>query len=339
MAGRIVADGSWKEIDPLTLLTPRRRPEGLSAVLLPFTSQGEVDWAGFERLLERTVNAGLAPAVNMDTGYANLIDDATRREALERTQQAVGSGRFVAGAFVTDTEGAPFNAAGYTSQIEAVVSRGGVPVIFQSHGLTAGSDAEVLDRYGWLGEQCHEFIAFELGPVFAPFGKIYSLDLYRQLMGVAACTGAKHSSLRREPEWARLQLRNAHRPDFHVYTGNDLAIDMVIYGSDYLLGLSALAPDAFARRDALWAAGDSRWNGLNDLLQHLGFLAFGDPVPAYKHSVATFLKARGWIDSAEPHPRAPRRDDANREVIAKAVHSLDALMEETADCTPAEDVP
>ncbi len=36
------------------------------------------------------------------------------------------------------------------------------------------------------------------------------------------------------------------RPDFKVLTGNDLAIDMVIYGSDYLLGLSTFAPDAFS---------------------------------------------------------------------------------------------
>ena len=31
-----------------------------------------------------------------------------------------------------------------------------------------------------------------------------------------------------------------------VLTGNDLAIDMVMYGSDYLLGLSTFAPEAFA---------------------------------------------------------------------------------------------
>ena len=36
------------------------------------------------------------------------------------------------------------------------------------------------------------------------------------------------------------------RPDFLVFTGNDLAIDMVMYGSDYLLGLSTFAPDLFA---------------------------------------------------------------------------------------------
>ena len=38
--------------------------------------------------------------------------------------------------------------------------------------------------------------------------------------------------------------------EFRVYAGNDLAIDMVAYGSDYLLGLSTLAPNAFAERVA-----------------------------------------------------------------------------------------
>ena len=87
--------------------------------------------------------------------------------------------------------------------------------------------------------------------MFAPFGKIYSLDVYRGLLGVKKCLGAKHSSLRRELEWQRLALRDAVRPDFRVYTGNDLAIDMVMYGSDYLLGLSTFAPDLFAKRDRL----------------------------------------------------------------------------------------
>ena len=49
-----------------------------------------------------------------------------------------------------------------------------------------------------------------------------------------------------------------------VLTGNDLAIDMVVYGSDYLLGLAAFAPDLFAARDRLWAAGDPGFWELND---------------------------------------------------------------------------
>ena len=85
--------------------------------------------------------------------------------------------------------------------------------------------------------------------MFAPFGKIYSLDAYRGLLGVKQCLGAKHSSLSRDLEWQRLGSATRCGPDFKVYTGNDLAIDMVMYGSDYLLGLSTFAPDLFASRD------------------------------------------------------------------------------------------
>ena len=94
--------------------------------------------------------------------------------------------------------------------------------------------------------------------MFAPFGKIYDLDTYRGLLDMPQCIGAKHSSLSRELEWQRFNCATQLRPDFKVFTGNDLAIDMVMYGSDYLLGLSTFAPDLFARRDALWASRRSR---------------------------------------------------------------------------------
>src|SRR5207237_10052939 len=111
--------------------------------------------------------------------------------------------------------------------------RGGTPVIFQSYGLTSQADAELIAAYEQIGRHCDGFIGFELGTMFAPFGKIYSLDVYRGLLGVKACVGAKHSSLSRELEWQRVRLRDEVRPEFMVLTGNDLAIDMVMYGSDY----------------------------------------------------------------------------------------------------------
>ena len=120
--------------------------------------------------------------------------------------------------------------------------------------------------------ECESFLFFELGKVFAPFGRIYSLPVYERLMQIPNAVGAKHSSLQRMPEWERLELRNRVRPDFKVFTGNDLAIDMVMYGSDYLLGLSTFAPDAFARRDAMWESGDPRFYELNDVLAVLGLL-------------------------------------------------------------------
>ena len=161
--------------------------------------------------------------------------------------------------------------------------------------------------------------------MFVPYGRIYDLDAYRALLDVPQCVGAKHSSLSRQLEWDRIALRDARRPDFRVLTGNDLAIDMVMYGSDYLLGLSAFAPEAFAKRDALWAQDDPAFHTWNDLLQYLGFFAFRDPVPAYKHDAAIFLHLRGCIASPAAHPDAPTRPDGDREVLAEIAARLDAL--------------
>jgi dihydrodipicolinate synthase/N-acetylneuraminate lyase len=301
--------------DPNILLRPLRPITGISAILLPFLDGGAVDWAGFDAHVVRTLEAGLAPAVNMDTGYVNLIDDATRREVLARTQAIAAGREFVAGAFVADQPGAAWNRSAYASQIEQIQQAGGTPVIFQSFGLTSQPPDDIVAAYASLGALCDRFIAFELGTMFAPFGKIYDLDTYAGLLDVRQCIGAKHSSLSRVLEWERLQLRNARRPDFKVFTGNDLAIDMVMYGSDYLLGLSTFAPDLFARRDAMWASGDPGFYELNDMLQYLGFFAFRRPVPAYKHSAAQFLKLRGWIVSDAPHPRADSRPQSDVAIL------------------------
>lgn len=54
-------------------------------------------------------------------------------------------------------------------------------------------------------------------------------------------------------------------------------------------------PESFARRDAWWAAGDPRFDELDDALQALGDFAFRTPVPAYKHSMALALHLRGLV--------------------------------------------
>ena len=89
-----------------------------------------------------------------------------------------------------------------------------------------------------------------------------------------------------------------------VLTGNDLAIDMVMWGSDYLLGLSTFAPAEFAQRDRLWLAGDPAFYELNDLLQYLGQFTFRPPVPGYRHDAALLFQLRGWASS----DRRRRRD-------------------------------
>lgn len=308
-------------------IVPGRKPLGMSAVLLPFKPDGSIDWQGFEAHVARTVEAGLVPAVNMDTGYAPLLDDATRIEALRRTRDTCNGARYVAGAGVFDTPEDTFNPGAYQTAIDEVQQQAGEPVVFQSFGLTKLDDMLLIPAYAQLTKDADSFIAFELGQMFAPFGKIYSLKAYEQLMKLPNCIGAKHSSLSRQLEWDRLALRNEVRPDFHVFTGNDLAIDMIMYGSDYLLGLSTFAPDLFAKRDALWEQGDSSFYEVNDLLQYLGFFAFRNPVPAYKHNAAMFMKLRGWIGCDDTHPDSAKRPESDREVLAELLPRIEALLD------------
>jgi hypothetical protein len=295
---------------------------GMSAVLLPFTTEGEIDWSATEAHIERTAAAGLIPAVNMDTGYVQQLADADKRRVLTLAAEVTG-GEFVAGAFVADEPGAEFDPGRYLAAANDVATRGGTPVVFPSHGLNS------LDDDGWvaaltrLGAELDRFIGFELGPMFVPYGRIPGLDAYEAMMQITSCVGAKHSSLSRELEWDRLDLRDRVRPDFIVLTGNDLAIDMVMYGSDYLLGLSTFAPDAFAARDRMWAGGDPGFHELNDLLQYLGCFAFRDPVPGYRHDAAIAFELRGWAACDATPPGVPRRPDADRAVIADILARLE----------------
>lgn len=305
-------------------IIPNRRIDGISAILLPFTEQGQVDLDSFGRQLARTVDAGLVPSVNMDTGYVNLLTAEERRVVLEKTREVAGGKRFVAGAFIEGENGDPYDQ--YVRQVQTIQGYGGTPILFQCTALKAMKPHAIVELYHKVAAHCESMIAFELGEMFAPFGQIYDLDVVEGWMSIPQLKGMKHSSLSREKEWARLELRDRVRPDFKIYTGNDLGIDMVMYGSDYLLGLSTFAPDAFARRDEYWANGDARFFVLNDLLQYLGFFAFRPPVPAYKHSAAMFLKLRGAIATDCPHPNGARRPESDIAVLADIAGRLDELL-------------
>ncbi len=303
---------------------PRRAIKGISAVLLPFLDSEKIDWESYERGLERTWQSGLTPAVNMDTGFANLLTPTQRHEVLSFVQARASNRPFVGGTFVQDLEGDLLR--NYLSESERIENSGGIPILFQSTGLANLTSAGRLAVYEKVGAERKEFLGFELGKMFVPFGEIYDLDFFQELIQIPTLTGVKHSSLSRGLEWERLALRDAIRPDFKIYTGNDLAIDMVQWGSDYLLGLSAFYPEAFAKRDRYWAESDQRFFELNDWLQYLGFVAFRAPVPAYKHNCAMFLKMRGILTSDVQPEGAFERPDSDRELLQQILAKLDDLV-------------
>jgi dihydrodipicolinate synthase/N-acetylneuraminate lyase len=296
-------------------LRPGRLPHGIAAALLPYTEDGRIDFASFERHVARTRDAGLEVAVNMDTGFGDLLAPAERETVLDATRSALGPGRrFYAGAFAL---GAADPLAAYRASVAAIERRGGVPVIVQCPAMHGMAPAQKAALYGAVaGLAADGAVGFELSARFAPHGEIWDDETFARLLDVPGLLGAKHSSLDRAIELRRLAVRDRARPEFRIYTGNDLAIDMVAYGSDYLLGLATFAPERFAERDAALAAGDAAFLARGDALQHLGNVAFRDPIPAYKHSAALFLQMTGGLPTDCIHPKAPRRLPNERALLA-----------------------
>src|SRR5215208_3138488 len=301
----------------------RRKVSGIAAALLPFNADGSIAVEAFQSHLRATQLAGLGNAVNMDTGYINYLREDEQLEVLNWTREALGPKvNFVAGVYIEGLDGDVVSL--YRRKIDLVIDRGGTPIIFQTQRLHGKESRDKVACYRAICRGYPGVLGFELGQMFAPNGEIFDDTTIRGLMDIPELIGLKHSSLDRKKEWQRLALRDELRPEFRIYTGNDLAIDMIEYGSDYLLGLATFAPEKFAERDRLWEHGDPEYYAVSDALQHLGNVAFRSPVPAYKHSAAIFLNATGSIPSDRTHPNSPTRPSWEVEVMEECAARLRA---------------
>jgi dihydrodipicolinate synthase/N-acetylneuraminate lyase len=302
-----------------------RKVQGIAAALLPYEKDGRIAVEAFQQHLEATQRTGLMNAVNMDTGYVNYLTDAEKRDVLQWTRNALGPDvPFVAGAYIENQSGDVVEL--YRSQIDCIVSFGGIPIIFQTARLHAQPAKNKAATYGAVCRGYRQVLAFELGPMFAANGEIFDEETFRRLMDVPEIIGMKHSSLDRLVELERLAIRDVQRPDFRIYTGNDLGINMIEYGSDYLLGLATFAPEKFAERDRMWEAGDPAYYALSDALQYLGNVAFRVPVPAYKHSAAIFLHLAGRIPSDLAHSKNPQRPAWEVEIMRDCARRLSSVV-------------
>jgi dihydrodipicolinate synthase/N-acetylneuraminate lyase len=301
---------------------PGRKIQGISAALLPFETDGRIAVEAYQSHLSATHRAGLMNAVNMDTGYVNYLSASEKLDVLRWTREALGPGvPFVGGVYIEGQQGDLVQL--YRKEMDAIVAQGGIPILFQTARLQGKSPAQKATVYQEASRGYFHVLAFELGQMFAPNGEIFEEETVRRLMDIPEIEGMKHSSLDRLVELERLSLRDSQRPEFRIYTGNDLGINMIEYGSDYLLGLATFAPEKFAARDRLWEVGDPAYYSLTDALQHLGNVAFRNPVPAYKHSAAVFLHLVGKIPSDLTHPRNATRPDWEVEILRECACRLE----------------
>jgi dihydrodipicolinate synthase/N-acetylneuraminate lyase len=317
-------------------LSPARAIDAVAALLLPFDEDGRPDLDALASLVRETYAAGLIPAVNTTAGYVELLSDDERTDVLTIAAGVARGRRFIAGAWLDDhAADAGGRSSGdlgarYAQAMDRVARQGGTPLLLPCAALTALDDDRLAEAHRAATAAHPGALAAEIGPAFASFGRIYSLDLFQRLLDIPTMGGLLHASQSRVPEWYRLEARDARRPEFRLYTGNDLAIDMPAYGSDYLLAGAGLAPEGFAVRDRLWASSDARVTELNDALQYLCGLVRRRPVDAWRHGLAQVLHLRGAIPSASPHPRSARRPDGDRELLADAFGRVCELLQATS---------
>jgi hypothetical protein len=316
---------------PLTLalrhLTPDRSIHGAAALPVWAGPSGRLDLAGLAARLEATFAAGLTPAVNLFAGSVDLLGLDDRIDVLSTAAGVARGRRFIAGTWPPD-DAAPL-AVRYGRAADGVARQGGTPLLLPIPELeTLDGDALAhLWRQATAGHR--GVLALEIAPAFGLPGTIHAPEVLPRLLDVPSLGGLVHASLDRGTEWARIEARDVGRPDFRIYSGHERALDMVAYGSDYLLGTAGCAPEAFAARDRAWRAGEPLAFELNDVLQHLGTLIHRDPLPGARHAAVQWLHARGLVRDAAPWAGAERRPDSDAALYRTIAARLDALLATT----------
>jgi hypothetical protein len=322
---------------PLTLalrhLTPSRVIDGLAALPVWLAPSRRLDLAGLATRLEATFAAGLTPAVNLFAGAVDRLDADARADVLSTAAGVARGRRFIAGTGPTD-DAAPL-AVRYGRAGDAIARQGGTPVLLPIAELSVldGDAIAHLWRQATAGHR--GVLVVEMAPEFGTPAALLPNDVITRLIDTASLGGLVHASLDRAVEWMRIEARDIARPDFRIYSGNERALDMVSYGSDYLLAGAGCAPEAFAARDRAWRAGDPLAFALTDLLQAAGTLVYRAPLDGARHGALQWLRALGGVDAAMPLPDLALRPDSDCALYDEIAAGLRRLLPPTIAADPA----
>ena len=316
---------------PLTLalrhLTPSRTIDGAAALPVWLGASGRLDLPGLADRLRETFAAGLTPAVNLFAGSVDRLGREQRMDVLATAAGVARGRRFIAGALPTE-DAAPL-AVRYGRALDAVVRQGGTALLLPIRELAAldGDGLVHLWRQATAGHR--GVLVIEMAAAFNAPAPLYAADVVTRILDIASLGGLVHASLDRGAEWARVEARDVARPDFRIYSGHERALDMVAYGSDYLLATAGCAPEAFAARDRAWRQGAPVAFELNDVLQALATLLYRAPIDGARHGALQWLQARGLIGHASPAPGIELRPESDLALYREIHTRLESLLAST----------
>jgi hypothetical protein len=317
---------------PLTLalrhLTPSRTIDGAAALPVWLEASGRLDLPGLAVRLQETLAAGLTPAVNLFGGSVDRLGLEQRMDVLATAAGVARGRRFIAGTLPTE-DAAPL-AARYGRAVDAVVRQGGTPLLLPIRELATldGDGLAHLWRQATAGHR--GVLVIEMAAAFGAPAPLYAADVVPRILDIASLGGLVHASLDRGAEWARVEARDVARPDFRIYSGHERALDMVAYGSDYLLATAGCAPEAFAARDRAWRQGAPVGFELNDALQALSALLYRAPIDGARHGALQWLQARDVAGpGASPVPGIAKRPESDLALYREIHTRLESLLAST----------
>ena len=292
------------------------------------TPTAAVDWPAFEAHVARTRGAGLTPAVNMDTGYVQLLD--RRRPRARARPRSAGHRRRVRRRRLRapTSPGARVRPRRLLRARPRRSPRGrharDLPVARSQRARRRRLGRARTTR---IGRRFDRFIGFELGrdvravrPDRTPSTR--TTGCWRSRAASAPST----RRCRRPAEWDRLEVRDAVAPGLpRVHRQRPRHRH-----GDVRLRLPPRPVDVRARgvrraRPAV-GAGDPSFHELNDLLQYLGAFAFrpGARVPARRRAVPA--APRAGLDATRRRPARPAGPTATARCSRTSPSGSDALL-------------
>jgi 4-hydroxy-tetrahydrodipicolinate synthase len=289
------------------------------ATVLPFTSRGDVDWAGYRNVLDycATPDGISAVFVNGHAGEGATLTREERRQVIRLTKQHLGDRLPVlAGVIAFGTADAVREAR------EALDAGADIPVVFPPPALAAGGATgpeAPLAHVGAVAEAVGGPVSVFQYPLGSGMGyTVDTLVAMARLPNVVAIKEGSDTMTAYEDVWRRVK---AAAPDVAVLPSNfDWFMPQLAVGGDGILsGLASLTPHLLVE---LWRAAERRdldaMRAASDRLYPIVRTIYGRAPRMDMHTrIKVGLRHLGVIECADPRgPLRPVVRAVETEVIA-----------------------
>jgi 4-hydroxy-tetrahydrodipicolinate synthase len=273
------------------------------ATVLPFGSDGLIDWTSYLQLLDYCASPDgiTAVFVNGHAGEGASLSPVERTEVITRTRAHIGGKKLLAGIIAYSTTEA------VTQAKEAQSAGADCAVLFPLPGLAGGATATPRAPFAYV-KAVAESIAIPVSifqyPLASGLGfTTETLLEIAKLPGVVAIKEGSDTMLAYEENWRRIK---AARPDLSILPSNFnwFLAQLAVGGDGILSGLASLTPHWLID---LWHASEASdlnaMRAASDRLYPIVRSIYGaEPLVDMHTRIKVGLKKLGIIANATPRP-------------------------------------